>query len=128
MAAVNIPYHITQRGNARQFLLVTEEERAIYLDLPRKNIRPHELRLLGNCLMSNHRNTVMLGTVITWAVGSAIYAYLRAMHLIGSEATSPGYEKTLSFQMIAFCVSRLPILVLLLAVALWGEARFFRKP
>jgi putative transposase len=60
IAAVNIPCHVTQRGNARQFLLTTDEERSVYLDLLRKNIRLHELRLLAYCLMSNHVHLVVI--------------------------------------------------------------------
>src|ERR1700757_4005208 len=60
IAAINIPYHVTQRGNARQFLLATDEERAVYLDLLQKNIRLHELRLIGYCLMSNHVHLVVI--------------------------------------------------------------------
>jgi putative transposase len=58
IAAVNIPYHVTQRGNARQVILSTDEERAVYLELLRKNIRLHKLQLLGYCLMSNHIHLV----------------------------------------------------------------------
>ncbi len=60
IAAVNVAYHVTQRGNAKQFLLVTDEERAVYLDLLRKNIRLHGLQLLGYCLMSNHVHLVAI--------------------------------------------------------------------
>jgi len=36
IAIVNFPHHVTQRGNARQFILATHEEREVYLDLLRK--------------------------------------------------------------------------------------------
>ena len=54
IAIVNVPHHVTQRGNARQFLLASDEERLVYLELLRRYIRLHELALLGYCLMSNH--------------------------------------------------------------------------
>ena len=60
IAAVNIPYHVTQRGNARQFILTSDEERAVYLELLRKNIRLQELHLLGYCLMTNHVHLVVV--------------------------------------------------------------------
>lgn len=30
---VNVPHHVTQRGNARQFLLTSDAERLVYLNL-----------------------------------------------------------------------------------------------
>jgi putative transposase len=60
IALVNIPYHVTQRGNARQFILSCDEERKIYLDLLRKYVSLHELQLLGYCLMSNHVHLIVI--------------------------------------------------------------------
>ena len=33
--AVGVPHHITQRGNARRFILQDEADRKVYLDLVR---------------------------------------------------------------------------------------------
>jgi putative transposase len=33
--AVGVPHHITQRGNARRFILQEEADRKVYLDLIR---------------------------------------------------------------------------------------------
>ena len=60
IVAVNIPHHVTQRGNARQFLLVSEDERTVYLGLLQKYTKLHQLRLLGYCLMSNHVHLVVI--------------------------------------------------------------------
>ena len=60
IVAVNVPHHVTQRGNARQFLLVTDDERAVYLGLLQEYIKLHQLRLLGYCLMSNHVHLVVI--------------------------------------------------------------------
>lgn len=54
IAVVNVAHHVTQRGNARQFLLASDEERTVYLNLLRKYVELCELPLLGYCLMSNH--------------------------------------------------------------------------
>lgn len=54
LAVVNLAHHVTQRGNARQFILANEEERRVYLNLLRKYVELCELSLLGYCLMSNH--------------------------------------------------------------------------
>jgi putative transposase len=51
---------VTQRGNARQFILAVDAERTVYLDLLRKCVQLHELLLLGYCLMSNHVHLVIV--------------------------------------------------------------------
>jgi len=35
VVAANVPHHLTQRGNARQFILHRDEDRAVYLKLLR---------------------------------------------------------------------------------------------
>lgn len=60
VVVVNIPYHVTQRGNARQFLLASDAERKVYLDLLGETLRLHPLLLLGYCLMSNHVHLVVI--------------------------------------------------------------------
>ena len=54
IAIVNMPHHVTQRGNARQSVFTTDDERTIYLELLQRYARLRELSLLGYCLMSNH--------------------------------------------------------------------------
>ena len=60
IVVVNIPHHVTQRGNARQFILASDDERTVYLDLLRKYVLLHDLSLLGYCLMSNHVHLVVV--------------------------------------------------------------------
>ena len=60
IVVVNIPHHVTQRGNARQFLLTCDSERTVYLELLQKYVQLHELSLLGYCLMSNHVHLVVI--------------------------------------------------------------------
>lgn len=60
IAIVNVPHHVTQRGNARQFLLAVDSERLVYLELLRRYIKLHELALLGYCLMSNHVHLIVV--------------------------------------------------------------------
>jgi putative transposase len=60
IAIVNIPHHVTQRGNARQFLLASDGERLVYLELLRRYVQLHELALLGYCLMSNHVHLIVV--------------------------------------------------------------------
>jgi putative transposase len=60
IAAVNIPYHVTQRGNARQFVLTADSECLVYLQLLRQYVELYELSLLGYCLMSNHVHLIVV--------------------------------------------------------------------
>ncbi len=60
IVVVNVPHHVTQRGNARQFLLASDGERLVYLDLLRQYLQLHHLSLLGYCLMSNHVHLVVV--------------------------------------------------------------------
>jgi len=51
---VDVPHHVTQRGNARQVILTSDADRLTYLGLLRHYGELHGLSLLGYCLMSNH--------------------------------------------------------------------------
>ncbi|HUL17221.1 MAG TPA: transposase [Terriglobales bacterium] len=54
IAIVNTPHHVTQRGNGRQSILESDNERLVYLELLRHCAHLRGLTLLGYCLMSNH--------------------------------------------------------------------------
>lgn len=45
--AVGVPHHITQRGNARRFILQDEADRKVYLDLLRQSTELHGVALIG---------------------------------------------------------------------------------
>jgi putative transposase len=50
---------VTQRGNARRFILDCDADRRVYLDLVRQSIELHSLALIGYCLMSNHVHLIL---------------------------------------------------------------------
>ena len=60
VVAVGVPHHITQRGNGRQFILTSDAERTVYMELLRQAVQLHSLSLLGYCLMSNHVHLVAI--------------------------------------------------------------------
>jgi putative transposase len=60
VVAVDVAHHVTQRGNARQFILSSDAERMVYLDLLRQAVRLHALSVIGYCLMSNHVHLVVI--------------------------------------------------------------------
>ena len=54
VVVLDVPHHVTQRGNARQVILASEADRATYLGLLQRYSQLHGLALLGYCLMPNH--------------------------------------------------------------------------
>ena len=56
----DVAHHVTQRGNGRQFLLASDAERLVYLELLRQAVREHALVVRGYCLMSNHVHRVVV--------------------------------------------------------------------
>jgi putative transposase len=59
VVAVGVPHHVTQRGNARRFILNGDADRRVYLDLLRQSIELHSLTLIGYCLMFNHIHLIV---------------------------------------------------------------------
>jgi putative transposase len=57
---VDVPHHVTQRGNARQVILATDADRVTYLELLRNYSELYQLSLLGYCLMSNHVHLIAI--------------------------------------------------------------------
>ena len=55
-----LAHHVTQRGNGRQFLLATDSERMVYLDLLRQAVHLHAVSVVGYGLMSNHVHLVVI--------------------------------------------------------------------
>jgi putative transposase len=54
VVAVDVPHHITQRGNAQQEIFYDDTDRCVYLALLSHNARLHRLAISGYCLMPNH--------------------------------------------------------------------------
>lgn len=60
VVAAGEPHHVTQRGNARRYILNDDADRAVYLKLLSENMQQYGASLLGYCLMSNHVHLVMV--------------------------------------------------------------------
>jgi putative transposase len=60
VVAADVPHHVTQRGNARRFILASDTDRSVYLTLLRENIESCRVSLLGYCLMSKHIHLVVV--------------------------------------------------------------------
>ena len=53
-----VAHHITQRGNDRQTVFFSSDDRRFYLDLLTRHAARSGTRILGYCLMTNHVNLV----------------------------------------------------------------------
>jgi len=60
VVVAEVSHHVTQRGNARRFLLASDAERFAYLDLLREAARVEDLSVVGYCAMSNHVHLVLI--------------------------------------------------------------------
>ncbi len=54
VVVADVAHHVTQRGNGREFVLASDSERMVYLDLLRQAVRVEGVAVVGYCLMSNH--------------------------------------------------------------------------
>ena len=57
---MGVAHHVTQRGNAKRYILDTDADRMVYLGLLAENIKQHRASLVGYCLTSNHVHLVMI--------------------------------------------------------------------
>jgi putative transposase len=55
-----VPHHVTQRGNRRQPVFFSDEDRRLYLDLVRRGCAAAGVRCLAWCLMDNHVHLVLV--------------------------------------------------------------------
>ena len=62
VVALGCPHHITQRGNYRQDVFFSDQDRALYLSLLAKHAATYHLRILGYCLMTNHVHLIAIPT------------------------------------------------------------------
>jgi putative transposase len=60
VVAVGVPHHITHRGNNRQDVFLTDEDRRRYQHLLRLHLGPCQADLLGWCWMSNHVHRIVV--------------------------------------------------------------------
>ena len=56
----DIPYHVTQRGNRRQDVFFSDEDRVRYLEWMKTYSEKYGLDILSYCLMTNHVHFVVL--------------------------------------------------------------------
>lgn len=72
----DIPYHITQRGNRREDVFFSDEDRQVYLTLLAQYAVLHRMEVKAYCLMSNHVHLVAVP-----ATANALCGALKPVHL-----------------------------------------------
>ena len=55
-----VAHHVTQRGNNRQQVFCSDEDRRLYLDLLTRYARRYGTQIAGYCLMTNHVHLVVV--------------------------------------------------------------------
>jgi putative transposase len=71
-----VPHHLTQRGNCRENVFFTEEDRQVYLSWLRQCCEKHRVDILAYCLMTNHIHLVAVP-----ARQEGLQAVLRPLHM-----------------------------------------------
>jgi len=56
----HVPHHITQRGNRREDVFFSDEDREVYLTWLKEYSRKYGLEILAYCLMANHVQLVVV--------------------------------------------------------------------
>ena len=60
VVAVDTAHHVAQRGNGRQEVFFTDNDRLVYLRLLQQHSRHLRLDLLAYCLMPNHVHWIVV--------------------------------------------------------------------
>ena len=55
-----VPHHVTQRGNRREKVFFSDEDRRLYLAWLGEYCRRHDVAILAYCLMDNHVHLVLV--------------------------------------------------------------------
>ena len=60
VVAEGVPHHVTQRGNNRQNIFLTADDRRFYIDLLRDRSAQFGVSILGYCLMTSHIHLIAI--------------------------------------------------------------------
>lgn len=71
-----IPHHITQRGNRREDIFFTDEDRETYLSWLREYSDKFEVEILAYCLMTNHVHLIAVP-----ASDEGLHRVLKPLHM-----------------------------------------------
>ena len=78
-----VPHHVTQRGNDRQDVFFSEDDRSEWLGLLHRQAARFGLRVLGYCLMTNHIHLIAVPgseTALARAVGRVNFLHAQRIN------------------------------------------------
>lgn len=71
-----VPHHVTQRGNRREDVFFTDDDRHLYLEWLNEYSERHEVDVLAYCLMTNHIHLVLVPST-----GTGLQQVLKPLHM-----------------------------------------------
>lgn len=71
-----VPHHVTQRGNRREDVFFTEDDRHLYLEWLIEYCERHQVEVLAYCLMTNHIHLVLVPST-----ESGLQQVLKPLHM-----------------------------------------------
>lgn len=86
IARVVVPglaHHVTQRGNNRQDVFFTDDDRRLYLDVLGQTARSHDVTVLALCLMINHVHLIVVppdAEALERVMGQAHWKYAQTIN------------------------------------------------
>ncbi|MCW5964960.1 MAG: transposase [Bryobacterales bacterium] len=84
LVVTGCPHHVTQRGNYRQNVFFSEQDRAIYLNLLARYSADFDPQILGFCLMTNHVHLIVVPqrpNSVARAIGRTHNDFSRWLHI-----------------------------------------------
>ena len=72
----HVPHHITQRGNRREDVFFSDDDRHSYLTWLKDYCHQHHVEILAYCLMTNHLHLVAVP-----ATEEGLHRVLKPLHL-----------------------------------------------
>lgn len=78
-----VAHHVTQRGNNRQDVFFTDDDRRLYLTLLKQQSLKHRVKVLAYCLMTNHVHLALVperAESLALAVGRTHWLYTQQIN------------------------------------------------
>lgn len=91
VVVIDVPHHVTQRGNAQQVIFAQDADRVTYLELLRQYSQLYGLSLLGYCLMSNHVHLIVAPRAATALANTFKHTHGRYASYWNARQSSTGH-------------------------------------
>ncbi|MEA3489430.1 MAG: transposase [Candidatus Omnitrophota bacterium] len=91
VVAVGFPYHITQRGNYKQNVFLSDEDRYKYLKWLKEYSRHYKTEILAYCLMNNHVHFIAIPHQETSLARTFNIAHMRYSQYFNKKIEAAGH-------------------------------------